>query len=84
MRSVAGSFILLVAAASALVAQPAPGAVDTDFFETKIRPVFADKCYACHTGARMGGLRLDSRENFLKGGKSVPLSFLEIQARVCW
>ena len=73
MRSLAGSLVLLAAAASALVAQPAPGAADSDFFETKIRPLFADKCYACHTGARMGGLQLDSREHFLKGGKSGPI-----------
>jgi hypothetical protein len=74
MRSLAGSLVLLAAAASALVAQPAPGAADADFFETKIRPLFADKCYACHTGARMGGLQLDSREHFLKGGKSGPIA----------
>jgi len=42
MRSLAGSLVLLAAAASALVAQPAPGAADSDFFETKIRPLFAD------------------------------------------
>jgi mono/diheme cytochrome c family protein len=59
---------------SALLAQPAPGSVDADFFETKIRPLFAEKCYACHTEARMGGLQLDSREHFLKGGKSGPIA----------
>ena len=42
MRSLAGSLVLLAAAPAALVAQPAPGAVDADFFETKIRPLFAD------------------------------------------
>jgi mono/diheme cytochrome c family protein len=73
MRSVAGSLILL-ATLPALRAQPAPGSIDADFFETKIRPLFAEKCYACHTGARMGGLQLDSREHFLKGGKSGPIA----------
>ncbi len=42
------------------------------FFETKVRPVLAKNCYACHTKSEMGGLRLDSRENLLKGGKSGP------------
>ncbi|HEY1336875.1 MAG TPA: PSD1 and planctomycete cytochrome C domain-containing protein [Bryobacteraceae bacterium] len=43
-----------------------------DYFETKIRPILANNCYACHTGTQMGGLRLDSREAMLKGGKSGP------------
>jgi mono/diheme cytochrome c family protein len=74
MRSVAGSVVLLAAAAPALLAQPAPGSVDSNLFETKIRPLFAEKCYACHTDAHMGGLQLDSREHFLKGGKSGPIA----------
>jgi mono/diheme cytochrome c family protein len=74
MRSVAGRFVLLAATAPALLAQPAPGSTDADFFETKIRPLFVEKCYACHTDARKGGLQLDSREHFLKGGKSGPIA----------
>ena len=73
MRS-AGCLALLAATVSALLAQPAPGAVDAAFFETKIRPLFAERCFACHTEARMGGLQLDSREHFLKGGKSGPIA----------
>lgn len=38
-----------------------------DFFESKIRPLLAANCYACHTQSRMGGLRLDSGEAVLKG-----------------
>jgi mono/diheme cytochrome c family protein len=73
MRSVAGGLALLAATAPVLLAQ-SPGAVDADFFETRIRPLFAEKCYACHTEARMGGLQLDSRESFLKGGQSGPVA----------
>jgi len=62
MRSVC-SVVFLTALVSR--AQPA-----SDFFETKIRPLFAEKCYSCHTETHMGGLQLDSREHFLKGGKS--------------
>ena len=43
---------------------------DADFFESKIRPLLATNCYACHTGNGLGGLRLDSREAVMKGGKS--------------
>src|SRR5580658_8848376 len=43
-----------------------------DFFENKIRPVLAENCYDCHTSAEMGGLRVDSRERLLQGGKSGP------------
>jgi len=43
------------------------------FFETKIRPVLANNCYACHSeeaGKSEGGLRLDTREGMLRGGDS--------------
>ena len=43
-----------------------------EFFENRIRPLFAKKCFACHTDARSGGLRLDSRESILQGGDSGP------------
>src|SRR5262249_4652826 len=51
---------------------PAPAAQAGDFFESKIRPVLAANCYDCHTDQRMGGLRLDSRDALLKGGRSGP------------
>jgi hypothetical protein len=41
-----------------------------EHFEMKVRPLLAKNCYACHTQAALGGLRLDSREALLKGGKS--------------
>src|SRR5579862_4724978 len=41
-----------------------------EFFENHIRPVLAQQCFACHTNSMMAGLRLDSREGVLKGGKS--------------
>ncbi len=41
-----------------------------EFFEKKIRPLLADKCYACHSSSTMAlaELRLDTREAVLKGG----------------
>jgi hypothetical protein len=43
-----------------------------DFFESRIRPLLSSNCYACHTDAKLGGLRLDSRESVLSGGASGP------------
>src|ERR1035438_546259 len=59
--------ILVVTAGAALGSEPA------DFFETRVRPLLAKNCYACHTDAKMGGLQLDTREHALKGGKSGPV-----------
>jgi hypothetical protein len=42
-------------------------------FRTRIQPILANHCYACHTSLKMGGLELDSREHVLKGGKSGPV-----------
>jgi mono/diheme cytochrome c family protein len=47
-------------------------AASQDFFENKIRPIFANNCYSCHTNSQLGGLRLDSLEAMLKGGKRGP------------
>ncbi len=45
------------------------------FFEAKIRPVLAEHCYGCHSGASgkaKGGLKVDSRDALLRGGDSGP------------
>ncbi len=67
--------VIKYAIASVLILIPAlaqtPASVqDPDFFENKVRPILADNCYDCHTAAEMGGLRVDSRERLLQGGKS--------------
>jgi len=43
-----------------------------DFFENRIRPVLAQNCFACQTNSQLGGLRRDSLDGLLKGGKSGP------------
>jgi mono/diheme cytochrome c family protein len=58
-------------AAEARQASP-PAAQSAEFFETRIRPVLAASCYDCHTEERLGGLRVDSREALLQGGRSGP------------
>ena len=50
-------------------------AADLQFFETRIRPILADKCYKCHSKDAdkvKGGLLLDSREAMLHGGNTGP------------
>ena len=51
------------------------GASELDFFEAKIRPILAEKCYECHSsrsGKMKGGLRLDHINLILSGGDSGP------------
>src|SRR6476646_9665423 len=50
----------------------ASAAQGAEVFEAKIRPILAANCYDCHTDQRMGGLRVDSREALLKGGRTGP------------
>ncbi|MCW3094845.1 MAG: hypothetical protein JWL77_463 [Chthonomonadaceae bacterium] len=46
-------------------------AQDTEFFETRVRPVLFEKCFGCHgKAAQQGGLRLDSLAAILHGGGS--------------
>ena len=64
---------LLTASLLALLSSPvATGSEAADFFETRIRPLLAKNCFACHTDTQMGGLRLDARQNILKGGSLGP------------
>jgi cytochrome c553 len=48
---------------------------EVKFFESKIRPLLITHCYGCHSksaNASKGGLRLDTRDATLRGGKSGP------------
>mgnify|MGYP002623712292 CR=1 FL=1 len=48
-----------------------PTREQTQFFETKVRPLLAKRCFRCHGPKRQRGkLRLDARANLLKGGDS--------------
>ncbi len=57
---------------AASVATPEEGIA---FFEKRIRPVLVEHCYECHSASAKkvkGGLRLDSRDGWVKGGASGP------------
>lgn len=46
---------------------------DAEFFEKQIRPLLVDRCEICHSAAKgktNGGLALDTREGWRKGGDS--------------
>jgi hypothetical protein len=71
----AAVFFASAAFAAAVGASVEPAAEDAAFFESKVRPIFADNCYRCHSvekGKSKGGLTLDTREGILKGGEDGP------------
>ena len=53
-------------------AGPATPQQAATFFETRIRPLLAANCQACHGEKATAGLRVDSREGLLRGGESGP------------
>jgi len=62
---------LLLPPTTAMAEDPTPEQVK--FFETKIRPVLSKSCYQCHSlseGKTKGGLTLDTKAGWQKGGKS--------------
>src|ERR1043166_2883565 len=66
-----GTLWLLACGISA-AAEPAES---TEFFEKRIRSVLSEQCYKCHSSTSeklKGGLMLDSREAWLKGGDTGP------------
>src|SRR5881409_1494910 len=54
----------------------APGADSgIEFFEKRVRPILAQRCYECHSAAKKvkGGLTLDTQEGLFKGGDLGPV-----------
>jgi hypothetical protein len=67
-----GAALPLFACGISAAAESAEGA---EFFEKRIRPVLSEQCYKCHSSTSeklKGGLMLDSREAWLKGGDTGP------------
>lgn len=59
-------FLLLALSLPLLAADPA------EFFEAKVRPVLANRCYSCHAATRQAGLAVNSRAALLQGGQRGP------------
>jgi mono/diheme cytochrome c family protein len=70
--AVAGAVFALAAVNRVGAQLGAQAASPQEFFAQRVRPVLAESCLGCHDSTAMGGLRLDSREGLLKGGKSGP------------
>ena len=52
---------------------PAPAERDVTYFEAKVRPLLAKRCFACHSQKiAQGGLRLDDGAAMRRGGDSGP------------
>ena len=66
--------IVIAAALLALCARASAADEGLDFFEKKVRPLLAERCFDCHSPEKKikGGLRLDSREGWEKGGDTGP------------
>lgn len=73
MRSTPATGVVAVLLFTFVLLPPhAQGETTDEFFESRIRPVLAKHCYACHTTSELGGLRLDTRDRAIKGGRTGP------------
>src|SRR5689334_6707745 len=64
---------LLVSVGLSQNAQNTVSEQDAQFFEARVRPVLATNCYGCHADSQqLSGLRLDTREAVIRGGKRGP------------
>ena len=73
-HAIAAVFVLATCAATTTcAADPEPTPAQIEFFESKIRPILAERCLRCHSAATRktsGGLAMDSREAMRRGGES--------------
>jgi len=67
------SRLRILTAATVLLTFLSTNAQADDFFEKKVRPLLAAKCYPCHGGNKTsGGLSLEHQDGWAKGGASGP------------
>ena len=66
------AFAALACSVSTRAVEPSPEAIE--FFETKVRPVLAERCFKCHgPETQKAGVRLDARSAMLAGGEGGPV-----------
>jgi ankyrin repeat protein len=67
------ALVCLAFAAAAEHKLPPPATVKIDF-DTHVKPILSQKCYSCHgSKVQQSGLRLDKRQNALRGGDYGPV-----------
>ena len=72
--SVFARLVVLLLIGSTVVISPQCLSEDSVNYSKEIKPILAEKCYACHGAIRQeAGLRLETRELMLKGGDSGPV-----------
>ena len=67
--------LMVAGALQPLAHRAVAGDGELEFFESKVRPLLAGRCYQCHSAAKgktHGGLALDSPSGWQKGGESGP------------
>ena len=75
MRASAATLALLTLSLTTAVASELPPPADMQVdFDQHVKPILATKCHACHgTKQQQSGLRLDKRQNALRGGDYGPV-----------
>ena len=60
-------------AMASVVARSQDAAATPDLYTAKVQPILQQNCYKCHgNGNHKGGLVMDTRDSFLKGGHDGP------------
>jgi ankyrin repeat protein/mono/diheme cytochrome c family protein len=73
MRKLLIAFLLIGSPIAAQAQLPLPASIKVDYTE-HIRPLLAQHCYSCHgPEVQQSGLRLDLRQNALRGGDYGPV-----------
>ncbi|HSI12516.1 MAG TPA: PSD1 and planctomycete cytochrome C domain-containing protein [Chthoniobacter sp.] len=72
-RPLAITILALSSAPVFAAATAEPTKEQTEFFESKVRPILKENCYKCHSveqGKAKGGLTMDTKAGLLKGGEN--------------
>ena len=75
-RSLTLAVFAALSAPAFAAATAVPTKAQAEFFENKIRPIFQENCFKCHSvdaGKSKGGLTLDTKAGLLKGGENGPI-----------
>ena len=70
------SLVLILLTAHVAANEPTHSTADVAYFEKKVRPILAERCYSCHSADAKpvrGGLRLDTSDHLFAGGDAGPV-----------